>query len=421
MSLLFLSYFFLFSTTSTCLGSSSFTKILSRIKMPKSKTNQCYYSKSFTASSGNGYSPNGFLLSAKNKRRAKLSMVTTSIGAVAGMQYASNHTHAEDNNVRKPKDTIGYPWEKNEATQFMQYVKVNTASYKPNKKAPPIGGIFAHDDHLYTGAGNYKLFSQVQASKVIILGVTHGKAYEETGKRLDTITLDDYKAWEGPFGPVQIFPLREKIREEMDEQYVLTSSEAHAKEHSIESAVPFLQYFNKNVSIVPILVSPANFETMQTMSDQLAKIIVDYIQTNNLVLGKDIFLLTSCDASHYGEDFHNTFLGSGKQGHRNAVAADRSACSHLSGIITEKDIARFQQEEVVRRGWCGRHAVPFGTLVTLKVAKKLALSLEGELIEYTDSLSGGALPPVGEGQLGTTAPFNTCHWVGYAFMLFYTC
>ena len=65
--------------------------------------------------------------------------------------------------------------------------------------------------------------------------------------------------------------------------------------------------------------------------------------------------------------------------------------------------------------WCGRFSVPFGINVASRLSEELdGRLLEGTLLDYGTSVSEASLDLGQIEGLGTTAPNNLRHWVGYA-------
>jgi predicted class III extradiol MEMO1 family dioxygenase len=199
-------------------------------------------------------------------------------------------------------------------------------------------------------------------------------------------------------------------------------------EHSIEAMVPFLQYFNRDVQITPIMVTGMSFETMGKISQVLAGVIASYVTENHLQTGKDIFFLISADANHYGRDFDNIPYGEDEQAHRRGTERDRNiADSFLSGAITPDKIKGLTGElwgktykDYKDTYWCGKYSIPFGMLTVLQLVEKLepGKSLRGNVLLYTDTYSQGVLPLKKPG-FGITAPFSLKHWVGFFSAGFY--
>jgi MEMO1 family protein len=184
-------------------------------------------------------------------------------------------------------------------------------------------------------------------------------------------------------------------------------------EHSIEAMIPWLQYFNPDVKITPIMVTQMNFERMQELSEKLGIIISGYINSSRLVPGRDIFFLCSSDANHYGKDFDNAPLGEDETAHTKAIEKDRQiADKYLSGPIESGKIKSFS-EAIKDLVWCGKYSVPFGLLTSVNtVEKAFGKRLAGSILDYSDSYSEGVMPLRQTG-MGITAPFSLKHWVGY--------
>nr|HID59557.1 AmmeMemoRadiSam system protein B [Desulfobacterales bacterium] len=147
-----------------------------------------------------------------------------------------------------------------------------------------LGAIVPHAGYVYSGAVAGAVFSQIQIpDSVIILGPNH----RGIGAK---IAVSAYGVWEMPMGSVPIdSKLAENILKECSS--IVNDPQAHSVEHSIEVEVPFLQYLNSDVSIVPICVSHCSYETCQEIGTNLAKVIKAY--------DREVLLVASTDMTHY--------------------------------------------------------------------------------------------------------------------------
>jgi hypothetical protein len=111
------------------------------------------------------------------------------------------------------------------------------------------------------------------------------------------------------------------------------------------------------------------------------------------------------------------------EGYRLAVERDIAlAEKYLAGPIDRRDLREFlyacvDAENIMnyRITWCGRFSVPFGLDVASRLVERFeSRSLRGVLLDYGTSVSEASLDLEGVGGLGTTAPNNLHHWVGYA-------
>ena len=207
--------------------------------------------------------------------------------------------------IRPVRDDIGFCWNGAQMDRLMDYLK-NTPGEEPKIQLPPlIAGISPHDDFLYAGRMYYPLFKRIKTKEAVIFGVTHKAPREKIGDTRDKLIFDTYPSWKGPYKEVNVSRFREYLKEKLDKELYIIDNEAHQLEHSIEALVPFLQYYNPDVQITPIMITGMSFETMEKLSGELAAVIAAYIEENHLEIGKDIFFLISADANHYGQDFNN--------------------------------------------------------------------------------------------------------------------
>ncbi|HEY9165795.1 MAG TPA: AmmeMemoRadiSam system protein B [Candidatus Kryptonia bacterium] len=323
--------------------------------------------------------------------------------------------YAQD--IKPIRDNVGFCWDPVQMTRLIDYLKKIEKEHPMPAKI--VAAISPHDDYLYAARVYYPLYRTLRAKEVVIFGVTHGDVRSEIGDPHNILILDNYKEWPGLVKDVGISPLREYIKAHLDTSYFIVSYKAHALEHSIEALVPFIQYFNPDAKIVPIMVTQMPFGRMDTISDHLSSIISDYIKVNHLVPGKDIAFLVSSDADHYGPDFNNSPYGEDEKAHAEATANDRRiAHKDLDGVLTSEKVYDLTNE-MKNTLWCGKFSVPFGLLTSEKVVMKTnGKELDGKLIRYSDSYSEGVIPLKGTG-MGTTAPASYKHWCGWLSEAFY--
>ena len=313
--------------------------------------------------------------------------------------------------IRPIRDSVGFCWNPMQMERLISYL----ASIEKGPAYPKqiVAGISPHDDYLYAGRMYYPLFPSLHVGQIVIFGVTHGTVRKEIGDPKGILLLDDYKEWSGCGKNIGISPLRDYIFSRLDTSMFRLDNKAHRLEHSIEALVPWIQYFNPDATITPIMVTAMSFERMDEISKQLAQIIAAYVAENHLTLGKDIAFLCSSDANHYGKDFSNSPFGMDDAAHAMGTVQDqRIASDFLTGQIDTTKI-RLLTSALKDIVWCGRYSIPFGILTAHKVATLSAKkSLNGTLLRYSDSYSEGTLPVTKTG-MGTTAIFSLGHWVGF--------
>jgi AmmeMemoRadiSam system protein B len=313
--------------------------------------------------------------------------------------------------IRPIRDSLGYCWNMEPMKRLVAYLE--STEPVPNLKRELIAGISPHDDYLYAARIYFPLLRSIKSQEVVIFGVTHSTVRKEIGDPQGILLLDEYKSWEGCGKAVEISPLREFIKNNLDTQYYHVNNHAHELEHSIEAMVPWLQYFNPGVRMIPIMVTAMPFERMDEISQKLSEVLTAYIARNALVPGKDIFFLFSSDANHYGNDFQNAPFGEDSAAHAKGIERDRQiAHQYLSGRVESEKIRTFTAE-MKNLIWCGQFSVSCGLLTTMKTIEQLhEKKITGEIIRYSDSYTEGVLP-LKQTMMGTTAPFSLKHWVGY--------
>lgn len=327
--------------------------------------------------------------------------------------------------IRPIRDDVGFCWKADSMKTLVDFL----ASQEKERldSTGLVAAISPHDDYLYAGRLYYPLFNLIRTREAVIFGVTHGLVRNEI-KGLDSLLiLDDYELWPGVLKPLEISPLRSYLKTHLKANYFTVNNRAHELEHSIEALIPFLQYFNPEVKITPIMVAPMPLEKMKEIAAELSRVITDYMKENKLQPGRDIFFLISADGNHYGKDFNNLAFGEGQEAWEKALAFDRNLIdSYLTGRLNDGKIAGLTGElwgetylDYKNSYWCGKYSIPFGLLTVQRVIERsTGRQTRGRLIRFSDTYSEGVLPLKKIG-LGTTAPFSLRHWVSFCSIAYY--
>jgi AmmeMemoRadiSam system protein B len=198
-------------------------------------------------------------------------------------------------------------------------------------------------------------------------------------------------------------------------------------EHSVEAIVPWLQAYNPDVEVVSVLVPYMQWETMDRLATDLTQVLAAIMRENGWSLGDDVALISSADAVHYGDagwgggDYAH--FGTDADGYKKAVNRDlHLAESTLCGDVKRMSLQKFlytcvDKDDVTqyKLTWCGRFSVPFGINVASRLGEELdGRLLTGSLLGYGTSVGEASLDVEELDGLGTTAPNNLHHWVGYA-------
>ena len=328
---------------------------------------------------------------------------------------------ASTDRLRGQLDAVGFA---STAEQMRKTWDLSAEGPAPERlgPAPPPGVLAAlspHDDYLYAGRVYRSVLPLVTAKTVIVVGVFH--PYRKYRVR-DRIVFDPYEAWQAPDGPVPVSALREELLAAMPKGDASRDAAAHDAEHSIEAEVYWLRHANPAVEIVPILAPATRFERLEEIAARLGEALAASMKKRGWKLGKDVAIVISADAVHYGPDFKQVPFGEGGvEAYTKATARDRDLLKGpIAGPIGAEKIRTLYgtfvdpaEPDTYRVSWCGRFSVPFGMLFLRSTAKALGLAVPvGMPLAYATSVGAPELR-VRDVGLGETAPANLYHFVGY--------
>jgi AmmeMemoRadiSam system protein B len=329
--------------------------------------------------------------------------------------------------VRAPVDSVGYalrPGQIERVIAISDSLEADLLSRyeRFGEKGRMIGAIAPHDDHLYAGRVYVHAMRRAEAPLAVLVGVCHaGRRKGIEGK----LIFDTHEAWAGPYGNCSVSALREEVMDSLPSDIVMVSDELHGEEHSLEAFIPFLQYYRRDIEILPVLVTRMPGDLMGRASELFAKALYAACETRGWRLGEDVVLLVSADCVHYGDEGwggrNYAPFGVDDEGYRLAVEQDLSiAVECLTGSITDGNTADFRDrverddlEWPYKVTWCGVYSIPFGLRALAAMT-----DLEGRprptghLLRYGTSIDPGRLPGEIEG-LGVTNIGTLRHWVGH--------
>ena len=340
--------------------------------------------------------------------------------------YSCQTGKKQPGTTRLPVDTIGfaqYDWQMDSIIariergyMFEEYHPCDDKSDDPAKIV-----ISPHDDYTYVGPLYPAVIRQIESQIVLMFGVAHKAGLFGLE---DKIIFDSCRYWRGPYKDARVSGLREKIMTALDSGMYMIHDSIHAIEHSLEALLPYLQYFNKKIEIVPVLVPPMSIDRMQQISESLAEVIYQLAEQEHMEWGKDFAFIISSDAVHYGDEGwegHNYApFGVDTAGYTQAINHEMKITScALCGILNPDSIRRFNEFTVqsdnykeYKWTWCGRYSIPVGLLTGYHLAELYGDSLCGTSAGYMTSIDHPSLPVEDLG-MGSTAPASLSHWVGY--------
>ncbi len=146
------------------------------------------------------------------------------------------------------------------------------------------GGIVPHAGYVYSGPVAAHFYGELAKDGYPETFVIIGPNHYGTGSPVAT-TLEDFQT---PYGVARI---DKDLAREIAKDIVAIDPDAHRFEHSIEVQIPFLQFFKKDIHIVPITMMVQE----EAIAVELGKVIRDAIGNS----GKDVVIIASSDFSHY--------------------------------------------------------------------------------------------------------------------------
>ena len=150
--------------------------------------------------------------------------------------------------------------------------------------APAFGAIVPHAGYVYSGPVAGAVYARVSIpSTAVILCPNH------TGRGAPA-SLEPSEAWRTPLGDVKVN--RRTAQRLLDLAPSLEwDSAAHAREHSLEVQLPFLQALRNDVEIVPVCLGAHDLDLCREVGEALAAISSEEAEPP--------LLLASSDMNHY--------------------------------------------------------------------------------------------------------------------------
>jgi AmmeMemoRadiSam system protein B len=322
-------------------------------------------------------------------------------------------------------DTIGFAHEAWQMDSLLARIhRQEGAALAPHEGGPSWRVcISPHDDYTYVGYLYPAVLNRVKTPLVILFGVAHKARLLHLQDRL---VIGTYKAYHGPWGDIPVSPLRKEIFSLLDTSLYTVNDSMMTIEHSLEALLPFLQYYDRDVTILPILVPYMRYDQMDRSASALAEAIHTVTTRHDLVWGRDFSLVISTDAVHYGDEEwggkNYAPYGTDSAGLALAVAHEHEIIdSTLTGPLSPDRIKKFTEYTVqpddykaYKWTWCGRYSVPEGLLTAWYLQQITGTPpLQGSLVGYRNSIDHTPIP-VKDLNMGVTAPAYNHHWVGYA-------
>ncbi len=207
--------------------------------------------------------------------------------------------------------------------------------------------ISPHAGYMYSGAvAGETLASVTIPDDIIILGPNH----HGQGAAVGMMAEGD---WHMPMGDV---PINSTLSGLLTVPPIDQDELSHRFEHSLEVQVPFLQYLNTNISIVPLVISHISFTLCVDVAEIIAAAIKQY--------DKPVLIVASTDMSHYESRQSASF-----KDNLALEQIDKLDAKGLYDTVTDNRISM-----------CGFIPTTIALLASLQLGAKKA-----DLVRYTDS------------------------------------
>ena len=241
---------------------------------------------------------------------------------------------------------------------FDQIMEIEQSGRYPEPKISPrkvFGAVLPHAGHIYSGYQTIPFFQLIRRHRIFpdTFVIVHPN-HSGFGKAL---AIDEAELWSNAIGEV---PVDRELALAMNLPF---DSQAHAREHSAEVIIPFMQYFlaDHPFSIVPICMMDQGYKSASLVADSINKAVAK--------TGRKIMLIASCDFSHFlppeegaalDQEVLDSILKKDAPGVEQAVIEKRISVCGYGPIMSLMEYAGLQEKkyniEILARGHSGEVA-----------------------------------------------------------------
>lgn len=230
---------------------------------------------------------------------------------------------------------------------LIEEIKKHVTEGSPKNRV--IGIVSPHAGFMYSGDAAGAVYSRIEIPETVVL---IGPNHTGVGPPVSVMTEG---TWTLTFGDLSIdTELAVAISEASAN--VHADSSAHRYEHSLETQLPFLQYFRKEFKIVPICLKRISFKDCEAVS----RAILAGIKK----VDRPVLMVASSDMTHY-------------EPHESALQKDKQA---IDRIVNRDAEGLFKTVEKNHITMCGVNPVT----VMLLCANAMGAS-HSELVKYMTS------------------------------------
>jgi MEMO1 family protein len=223
------------------------------------------------------------------------------------------------------------------------------AGGEEKKKVRVRACLVPHAGYMYSGSVAGEVYRRIEISaRVILVGPRHFP-------RGAPLAILSEGAWQTPLGTSSI---DSRLAENIVHAFPLLREDAvaHAAEHSLEVQLPFLQRLVPSFAFVPIVIGPAQWETLEALGHALAGVIG--------AQREPVLLIASSDMNHYESDDVTR-------------VKDRKAIDQILALDARKLFDTVRHEKI---SMCG-----YAATVAVMIAARDLGATEAELVRYATS------------------------------------
>lgn len=169
-----------------------------------------------------------------------------------------------------------------DASKLSKQIETEMAACEAAEQLTPKALIVPHAGYMYSGAVAASAYQHIKHLKntikrVVLIGPSHRVPF-------DGLAISTADWFETPMGLIAVDRKAESDIISIDGVHAL--EQAHAREHSLEVQLPFLQYLLDDFKIVPIVAGHASPQLIAKVLDKLWQ-------------GSETLIVISSDLSHY--------------------------------------------------------------------------------------------------------------------------
>jgi hypothetical protein len=246
----------------------------------------------------------------------------------------------------------------------------------PPRVAGPVALVVPHAGYIFSGqiaADAYRQALGRPVDTVVVLGTNH------TSGTFHRVSVYDGEGYRTPLGVARVD--RDLAAALVKEGGAVFDSSLHAREHSVEVQIPFIQHVFPGAAIVPVVVGSPDPESCRRFGHALAA----------LSSGRRLLIVASSDLSHYPEQ-------------RVAADVDRRTLEAIAGL--KADALADMEARAAAAGARGVSTCACGegpVRVAIEAARALG-AVRGTVVSYANS--------------GDTAVGDPARVVGYGSVVF---